>query len=104
MGSQFLSYLEDTRPEKDPSHNDPVHPGEQWFFYWKTSAALWESKITQIPVHEIVFIPLFWGFHAEAGIEWDFGRIHPERDLLRLTKLLTQHGRKFCWLLSLIHI
>lgn len=80
---------------------DPVRPGEQWFFYWKTSAALWEARILQFPQHEVIFIPLYWGFHAESASEWDFGKIQPERDLLRLVQILTQHGRKFCWVLPL---
>lgn len=81
--------------------NDLVQPGEQWFFYWKTSAALWESKILQFAPAEVVFIPVHWGFHAESPTEWDFGRIHPERDFKRLCDLLTRHGRKFCFLLPL---
>lgn len=91
-----MSYLEDSSKKADP-----VRPGEQWFFYWKTSAALWESRILQFSQHEIIFIPLYWGFHAESPTEWDFGRLHPERDLKRLTDLLTRHGRKFCWILPL---
>lgn len=80
---------------------DPVRPGEQWFCYWKTSAALWEARIQEFGPHEIIFIPLYWGFHAEANGTWDFGKFHPERDLNRLITILTQHGRKFCWLLPL---
>lgn len=80
---------------------DPVRPGEQWFFYWKTSAALWESRILEFATHEVVFLPVYWGFHAENQNDWDFGKIQPEKDLLRLTQLLTQHGRKFCFILPL---
>jgi hypothetical protein len=80
---------------------DPVRPGEQWFCYWKTSASLWESRIQEFAQHEIIFIPIYWGFHAESGGTWDFGKFHPERDLVRLSKILTQHNRKFCWLLPL---
>lgn len=83
------------------TENDPTRPGEQWFFYWKTSAALWESRILEFPQNEIVFIPIYWGFHAENSTTWDFGDVLAERDLLRLSKLLTQHGRKFCWVLPL---
>jgi hypothetical protein len=90
-----VTYLENTK------QFDPVRPGEQWFFYWKTSAALWESRIIQFPQHEVVFIPLYWGFHAEMASDWDFGKTRPECDLLRLVQLLTQHGRKFCWILPL---
>jgi hypothetical protein len=81
--------------------NDPVRPGEQWFFYWKTSAALWETKILSFKTNEVIFIPIYWGFHQENPGTWDFGNLHPERDLLRLVELLTRHRRKFCWLLPL---
>lgn len=91
-----MSYL-----EQAPQSSDPVRPGEQWFCYWKTSAALWESRILQCRPEEILFIPIPWGFHAEGPDSWDFGQFHPERDLLRLAQLLQQHHRKFCWLLPL---
>ena len=91
-----MSYLEGPKMQ-----NDPVRPGEQWFCYWKTSAALWESRILASPVHEVIFIPLYWGLHTEAPGSWDFGQVQPEKDLLRLAQLLTQHGRRFCWLLPL---
>lgn len=90
-----MAYLEKTK------QFDPVFPGEQWFFYWKTSAALWEHRIMQTPQHEVIFIPLYWGLHAESQSEWDFGQNVPEKDLLRLVNLLTQHGRKFSWILPL---
>ncbi len=82
-----------------------VTPGEQWFFYWKTSAALWEAQILELPREEIIFLPLHWGLHSEQD-SWDFGdhelgASQPERDLFRLASLLTQHGRKFAWLLPL---
>jgi len=80
---------------------DSVRPGEQWFCYWKTSASLWESRIQDYPKNEIIFIPVYWGFHAEENGTWDFGKYHPERDLVRLISLLTQYNRKFCWLLPL---
>jgi hypothetical protein len=92
----FLNYLESPHVL-----SDSVRPGEQWFFYWKTSAALWESRIQQFSQSEIIFIPLYWGFHSEGTQGWDFGKLHPERDLLRLVKLLTQHRRNFCWILPL---
>jgi hypothetical protein len=82
------------------SGRNVVCPGEQWFFYWKTSAALWEAQILELPRDEIVFLPLNWGFHSEQD-KWDFGEILPERDLFRLASLLTQHGRKFTWLMPL---
>ena len=87
------------KPSVAQTKIDPVRPGEQWFFYWKTSAALWEGKVLESPQNEVIFIPLFWGFHQEAPGQWDFGAIHPERDLARLTQILMQHRRKFCWIL-----
>jgi hypothetical protein len=90
-----VAYLENVK------QSDPVRPGEQWFFYWKTSASLWEGRIAQFPQDEVIFIPVFWGFHGDSGTAWDFGHDRPERDLLRLTQLLTQHGRTFCWVLPL---
>ncbi len=91
-----MSYLNDSRSE-----SDLTRPGEQWFFYWKTSAALWESRILEFAQSEIIFIPIYWGFHAENATTWDFGDLLAERDLVRLSKLLTQHGRKFSWILPL---
>lgn len=91
-----LNYLQDNSQKQDP-----VRPGEQWFFYWKTSAALWENRILEFPQHEVIFIPLYWGFHADSASTWDFGEIQPEKDLRRLTQLLLQHNRSFCWILPL---
>jgi hypothetical protein len=79
----------------------PVRPGEQWFFYWKTSAALWEKYIVDSPIEETIYIPLNWGAHAEANGVWDFGQIFAERDLGRLIDLLTRHNRRSCWLLPI---
>lgn len=83
------------------SDKSVVSPGEQWFFYWKTSAALWEAQILELPRDAVVFLPLNWGFHAENQNGWDFGAILPERDLFRLATILTQHKRKFTWLIPL---
>lgn len=85
----------------EKAHTDLVRPGEQWFFYWKTSAALWESKIREIPADEVVFLPLNWGLHAESPEGFDFHGGVPERDLLRLAESLTRQRRKFCWILPL---
>jgi hypothetical protein len=90
-----VTYLE------NPKTFDPLSPGEQWFYYWRTSAVLWESRILQFPKDHIIFLPLFWGLHAESNTSWDFGKIQPERDLFRLAQILTQHRRNFCWVLPL---
>jgi hypothetical protein len=90
-----VTYLENSKTF------DPLRPGEQWFYYWKTSAVLWESQILQFPKDEIVFLPLYWGLHAESVTSWDFGQTLPERDLLRLHEILTHHDRKYCWIIPL---
>ncbi len=80
---------------------DPVRPGEQWFFYWKTSAALWEEKIHEFSRNDVIFIPIYWGLHAEGDGSWDFGNYHPEKDLVRLAQILTRSQMRVCWLLPL---
>lgn len=85
----------------EKAHTDLIRPGEQWFFYWKTSASLWDTKIREIPTDEVIFLPLNWGFHSDSPESFDFSDSLPERDLLRLIQNLTQHNRKFCWLLPL---
>ncbi len=75
-----------------------VLPGENWFFYWRTSAALWESKMAQLPAGP-VFVPLYWGFHTENGDTFDFGGMRPEADLARLCRAAAQLGRELVFLL-----
>ena len=83
------------------SKNDLVFPGEQWFFYWKTSAAMWESKISMTPKDEVLFIPLYWGLHAPKEGEWDFGDLSPEADLKRLIEVCGTHRRQVAILLPM---
>lgn len=83
------------------SKNDVVFPGEQWFFYWKTSAAMWESKISMTPKDEVIFLPLYWGLHAPKDGEWDFGDLSPEADLRRLIDLCGTHRRQVAILLPM---
>ncbi|MBL6990816.1 MAG: hypothetical protein ISR65_13610 [Bacteriovoracaceae bacterium] len=59
-------------------------PGESWFFYWRTSASLWESKIKEHAKSEQVIIPLNWSFHSETGETYDFGQNRPETNLKKL--------------------
>ena len=83
------------------SKTDVVFPGEQWFFYWKTSAAMWESKISHTPKDEILFLPLYWGLHAPKEGEWDFGDLSPEADLKRLIQVCGAHRRQVAILLPM---
>ena len=81
--------------------SENVFPGENWFFYWKTSAALWESKINAQSTVGPIFVPLYWGFHTETGETFDFGDHRPESDLARLHKVVTGLGRELVFLLPL---
>lgn len=81
--------------------SENVFPGENWFFYWKTSAALWETKIASQSAAGPLFVPLYWGFHTENGETFDFGELRPESDLARLHKVVTQLGRELVFLLPL---
>lgn len=81
--------------------DDPVLPGEQWFCYWKTSAALWESRIRTLDTAKEISIPVYWGFHSEGQDKWDFGHYLAERDLGRLVELLIQYRVRFQWIFPL---
>lgn len=81
--------------------DDPVLPGEQWFCYWKTSAALWEGRIRTLDTSKEVSVPIYWGFHSEGPDKWDFGHYLAERDLARLVELFAQYRVNFRWILPL---
>ncbi len=72
---------------------DSVFPGENWFFYWKTSAALWESKLRENATGSRVIIPINWAFHSETGEGVDFGEHRPETDLKKLISIIQGMGK-----------
>lgn len=79
-----------------------VFPGENWFCYWRTSAALWESKLTSLNAHGTpIFIPIYWGFHTDNAETFDFGEQKPEADLGRLHKAIQKAGCDAIWLMPL---
>ncbi|MFP5457596.1 MAG: hypothetical protein ACLGG7_02585 [Bacteriovoracia bacterium] len=79
-----------------------IFPGENWFCYWRTSAALWETKLASLRTNGTpVFIPLYWGFHSENAETFDFGEQRPEGDLARLHRALLNTGCDAVWLLPL---
>lgn len=69
-----------------PREYDSAFPGENWFFYWKTSASLWKTKLQEFPGTKII-LPLNWSFHSETGDNFDFGENRPETDLLKLLQI-----------------
>jgi hypothetical protein len=83
------------------SDTENVFPGENWFFYWRTSAALWEGKLQAYASAGPLFIPLDWGFHAITAESFDFGETKPEADLPRLLRAVRALGRDVVLLLPL---
>ncbi len=82
-------------------HHDSAFPGENWFFYWKTSASLWESKIRDYDGINPIFAPINWSFHSIDTEKYDFGSNKPETDLKRLYELTTKYGKEIVFLLPL---
>ena len=79
---------------------DPAFPGENWFFYWKTSASLWRQKLTECPVGPII-IPINWAFHTDTGENFDFGANKPEANLAQLVSLGEMLGRELIFFLPI---
>lgn len=80
---------------------DSTFPGENWFFYWKTSPSLWESKLQNYNDLSPLFIPINWGLHSENPEQFDFGTNRPETDLKRLFNLASQYGKEIILVLPL---
>ena len=73
---------------------DSVFPGENWFFYWKTSASLWKTKLASIQGTGQVFVPMNWAFHSESGESFDFADQKPETDLVKLCNEAKEVGKE----------
>lgn len=83
-----------------PRDQDTVFPGENWFFYWKTSASLWKTKLQEFPGTKII-IPLNWSFHSETGDQFDFGEHRPETNLNKLVEIAREVGKTVVFFLPL---
>lgn len=83
-----------------PRDDDAVFPGESWFYYWKTSASLWRSKLATTS-SRWVMVPLNWSFHSETGDTYDFAEHRPETDLKKLTSMADELGKTVIFLLPL---
>ena len=81
-----------------PRDQDSVFPGENWFFYWKTSASLWKSKLQEFPGTKII-IPLNWSFHTETGDQFDFDDHRPETNLKKLVEIASEVGKSVIFFL-----
>ncbi len=73
---------------------DTVFPGENWFFYWRTSPSLWETKLREYQGPHPIFVPVYWGLHSENPDQYDFGNYRPETDIARLFKIAKDVGRE----------
>ena len=83
-----------------PRDLDTVFPGENWFFYWKTSASLWRTKLQEFPGTRII-IPLNWSFHSETGDQFDFDEHRPETNLKKLVDIAREVGKQVIFFLPL---
>lgn len=81
-----------------PRDLDTVFPGENWFFYWKTSASLWKSKLMEFPGTKII-VPINWSFHSETGDIFDFDDHRPETNLLKLVEIAKEVGKQVIFFL-----
>lgn len=84
-----------------PRDNDVVFPGENWFFYWKTGASLWEAKLQECPIVGKILVPINWAFHTDTGDQFDFADQRPETDLKKLVQIATKLGREVVFLLPI---
>ncbi len=83
-----------------PRDLDSVFPGENWFFYWKTSASLWKTKLQEFPGTRII-IPINWSFHSETGDQFDFDDHRPETNLKKLVEIAQEVGKQVTFFLPL---
>lgn len=81
--------------------NSKVFAGENWFFYWKTSASLWSQLFEQAGAPRRFLIPINWSFHMSRGGRVDFGSHRPETDLVRLHEMAQKFGHKLAFLFPL---
>lgn len=83
-----------------PQDFDAVCPGEQWFFYWRTSASLWKNKLESLPGQHVV-VPLNWAFHSDTGEFYDFAKEKPETNLKKLVETAQSLGKQVTFLMPL---
>jgi hypothetical protein len=70
-----------------------VLPDENWFYYWRTSASLWEGILDENPSLDEIWILVNWGGHFSTIDKIDFGEIRPELDFFRLALLCRKKNR-----------
>jgi len=80
---------------------DAVFPGENWFFYWKTSASLWKVKLESLVGVNKIYVPINWAFHSDTGDKYDFASERPETDLKKLVDIAAQCSKEVIFLVPI---
>lgn len=80
---------------------DASLPGENWFFYWRTSSSLWEAKLKEYQGPTPLFVPINWAFHSEYSDFYDFGEQKPETNLARLSQIAANLGKPIIFLVPI---
>jgi len=80
---------------------DSVFPGENWFFYWKTSASLWRVKLESLTGVKRILVPINWAFHSDTGEKYDFAEEKPETDLKKLVTIADECGIEVVFLVPM---
>lgn len=82
-----------------PRDEDQVFPGENWFYYWKTSSTLWQAKLEMMTWTSLVIVPINWSFHSDMGERIDLGQERAETDLLKLYKIIKELNKECLFLI-----
>ncbi len=80
---------------------DAVFPGENWFFYWKTSASLWKVKLESLVGVNKIYVPINWAFHSDTGDKYDFASERPETDLKKLVDIARACAKEVIFLVPI---
>ncbi|MAF77727.1 MAG: hypothetical protein CME63_03965 [Halobacteriovoraceae bacterium] len=80
---------------------DAVFPGENWFFYWKTSASLWKVKLESLVGVNKIYVPINWAFHSDTGDKYDFASERPETDLKKLVDIARECAKEVIFLVPI---
>jgi hypothetical protein len=80
---------------------DLTFPGENWFFYWKSSPSLWKSKLQSYKGVSPVFIPINWSYHSDTGDQYDFSEYKPETNLAKIYQIAEELGIELIYLIPL---
>ncbi|MBT7610351.1 MAG: hypothetical protein HN576_11390 [Bacteriovoracaceae bacterium] len=88
----------ETRLARD---EDSVFPGENWFFYWKTSVSLWRTKLSELNGISKIIVPINWSFHSEMGEKFDFGEHKPETNLAQLSEVAKELGKEIIYFIPM---